>query len=190
MTGDILPLIGRTLRDPAGVARGLEPLQFDRVTLWSFLLLVSIVSVLVLIGSTALFPVESPMMSITPFALAIILFSSLVMLVFAIYWTGRMMGGQGRFPATILLVGWWQIMALVIQIAQTVTLLLIPPVGAFVSLAGLAWLVFGLLHFINVLHGFDNLFKALATVVVGIIGVSFGLSILLALIGVTLQGLS
>ncbi len=75
-----------------------------------------------------------------------------------------------------------------IQVAQTATLLLFPPLAGIVTLAGLAWLVFSLLHLVNVLHGFDNLFTALATVVIGVVGISFGLALLLSLIGVTLQG--
>jgi hypothetical protein len=124
----------------------------------------------------------------TPFALTVILGASLLMMVFALQLTGRMLGGTGRFSAALLLVIWWQSMALLIQVAQTATLLLFPPLAGIVTLAGLAWLVFSLLHLVNVLHGFDNLFKALATVVIGVVGISFGLALLLSLIGVTLQG--
>lgn len=177
-----------SLTDPAGVARQLATWQLDRVTLWSMVALVTVLSVLVLVAGLYLSPAEAAMIVATPFTLTLILGASLIMMVFALQLTGRMLGGTGRFATAILLVVWWQGMALVIQLAQTLALLIIPPLAGVIAIAGLVWLVFALLHFVNVLHGFDSLLKALGTVVIGILGISFGLALLLALIGVTLQG--
>ncbi|WP_394152313.1 hypothetical protein [Loktanella salsilacus] len=178
----------RSLRDPAGVARALMSIGLARNTLYQLVALVTVLSVLMLELGVYLSPAEAEVLMATPFALAIILGASLLMMVFALQLTGRMLGGTGRFSGALLLVIWWQGMALLIQVVQTATLLLFPALAGIVTLAGLAWLVFSLLHLVNVLHGFDNLFKALATVVIGVVGISFGLALLLSLIGVTLQG--
>lgn len=180
--------IGRSLRDPAGVAQALISIGLSRDALFSMVALVTVLSVLMLELGLYLSPADAELLRATPFALTVILGASLLMMVFALQLTGRMLGGTGRFSAALLLVIWWQSMALLIQVAQTATLLLFPPLAGIVTLAGLAWLVFSLLHLVNVLHGFDNLFKALATVVIGVVGISFGLALLLSLIGVTLQG--
>ena len=180
--------IGRSLRDPAGIARWLLAFELSRGTLYSMVALVTVLSVLTLELGLYLSPVDAEIMRASPFTLCIILGASLVMMVFAVQLTGRMLGGHGRFGAALLLVVWWQAMALVIQVAQTIAMLILPPVAGLLTLAGLVWLVFALLHFVNVLHGFDSLPKALATVAIGVVGISFGLALLLTLIGVTLPG--
>ena len=180
--------IGQSLRDPAGTARWLLGFGFGRGTLYSMVALVTVLSVLLLEVGLFLSPTEAEMLRATPFTLCIILGASLMMMVFAVQLTGRMLGGHGQFGAALLLIVWWQAMALVIQMTQTVALLVFPPLAGLITLAGLAWLVFALLHLVNVLHGFDSLPKSLATVAIGIVGISFGLALLLALIGVTLQG--
>ena len=180
--------IGQSFRDPAGTARWLTGFGFSRGTLYSMMALVTVLSVLLLELGSALSPVETEILRLTPFTLCVILGASLIMMVFAVQLTGQMLGGHGRFAAALLLVVWWQAMALVIQAVQTLAMLILPPVGGLLTIAGLVWLVFALLHFVDVLHGFDSLPKALATVAIGVVGISFGLALLLTLIGVTLQG--
>ena len=180
--------IGQSFRDPAGTARWLTGFGFSRDTLYSMLALVTILTVLLLQIVVFLTQSEVPIVTMAPFTLSVIVGSSSIMMVFALQLTGQMLGGNGRFGAALLLMVWWQAMALVIQVFQTVTLLILPPAAGLVTIAGYVWLLFALLHCVNVLHGFDSQLKALATVVIGIVGISFGLSLLLVLIGVTLPG--
>lgn len=185
---NIQEFIMRSFRDPAGTARALAAWRLGMGTLWSMMLLVIVLSVLVLEAGLMLSPSEAAMIIASPFTLCVILGASLVMLAFAIQLTGRMFGGTGRFPAALLLIVWWQAMALLIQLVQTATLLISPPLSGIVALAGLSWMVFALLHLVNVLHGFDSLLKSLGAVVVGILGISLGTALLLTLVGVTVQG--
>ena len=180
--------IGQSFRDPAGTAQWLAGVAISRATLYTMGALVTVLSVIVLEIGLLLSPAEAEILRATPFTLCVVLGASLIMMVFAVQLTGQMLGGRGRFGTALLLVIWWQAMALIIQVAQTVALLILPPVAGILTLAGLVWLVFALLHFVNVLHGFDSLPKALATVAIGIVGISVGLAVLLSLIGVTLQG--
>ena len=96
----LLRLFGQSITDPAGAARILTARRYDRQTLWTLLALVSVLSVLLLAVSNLLVPVVVPeeMIVITPMTYGVIIAASLVMLVFALYWVGRMFGGTGHFP--------------------------------------------------------------------------------------------
>ena len=179
--------VQRSIVDPAGISRLLLRQHLSRSVLWSLLALVSILSVL-LIELGSLVSMGAVAVQLTPFMLTLVLASSLVVLIFAIHLTGSALGGTGRLDQAILLVAWWQGVGLIIQAAQTVAMLILPPLAGVVTLVGLAWLIFALLHFVNQLHGFDSLFKALGTVLLGIVGFSFGIAFFLTLLGVTVQG--
>lgn len=182
-----LALVGRTLVDPRGAAEALLALRFNRGILWSLLVLVSILSVLVFKASLAVLPAQvSPQLAqSSPFALTIVLGAGLTMMVFAFYLTGQMLGGKGRFPGALLLMIWWQVMAMAIQIVQTLGLVLMPLIGGLISILGLGYLLYCLAVFVDAMHGFGNLFKALMTIVIASFGLLLGMSVILTLIGVT-----
>ena len=121
----------------------------------------------------------------SPFALTIVLGAGLTMMVFAFYLTGQMLGGKGRFPGALLLMIWWQVMAMAIQIVQTLGLVLMPLIGGLISILGLGYLLYCLAVFVDAMHGFGNLFKALMTIVIASFGLLLGMSVILTLIGVT-----
>ncbi|SEN27816.1 Yip1 domain-containing protein [Loktanella fryxellensis] len=177
-----------SLRDPAGAAAYLRGLALDRGTILSLMALITILSVLILMAGVWLSPAEAAMFVASPFSLTILLGGSLIMLVLAVHLGGRLLGGSGRIEQAVLLIVWWQAMALVIQVIQTVLLLILPVLSSLAAIAGLVWLVFALLHLVNVLHAFNSLWKALGTVIIGVFTVSLGLGLLLALIGVSVGG--
>lgn len=190
MSADIrllFDLILRTFVDPRGVAQQLTSRRYDRGTLWSMCLLVIVLSVLFIALGSALFPSvpQAGIPIVTPMSLGVILGSVLIILVFCIYFTGRAMGGTGHFPETLLLMIWHQAVSIALQALQILTMFVAPVLGGMVSVIGLGFMIFILLHFINVLHGFDNLAKALATLLVALLGMAIGLSIILTLIGVS-----
>lgn len=189
-TNPWLSLVGRTVTDARGVARDLLAMRFDRGTLWSMLVLVSILSVLAFETTQAVIPVNiSPnMVRISPYALTVILGSGLVMMVFAFYFVGQVMGGKARFPGALLLMIWWQVMAMALQVVQTLVLLLLPFLANLISLIGLGYMFYLLIIFVDEMHGFANVFRALTTIVLAMIGIIVGLSLILTLIGATAQG--
>ncbi|WP_165351896.1 YIP1 family protein [Salipiger sp. IMCC34102] len=179
--------VKRSLIDPAGTSRRLLSEPLSRATRYALLALVTILSVLLVELGQVIVTGEMAV-RMTPFTLTLILACSLVVLTFAIHLMGRIFGGTGTHDQTVLLVAWWQGIGLVIQVAQTIALLILPPMATLVTLVGLAWLVFALLHFVNELHGFGSLFKSLGTVLLGILGFSFGIAFILTLLGVSVQG--
>ncbi len=190
----LFTLIFQSFTDPASAAETVYSRRFDRNALWSGLLLVTVISVLLIALSNAIIGVppemEDAIVQITPFAFALILGASLVILVFALYFVGQMLGGKGHFPETVVCVIWLQVLSMALQVVQLIAMLLMPPVVGIVSLVGLGLLLFALVHFINVLHHFDSLLKSFGTFALSLIGIAFGLSIILAAVGVSAQGLS
>jgi len=98
-----------------------------------------------------------------------------------------MMGGKGRTDDALTLMIWVQFMAIPIQLAQAVMLLIIPSLVGFVTMAGMAFLVYCLTHFVTQLHGFQSVLRGFATLAFALIGMVFGLAIILTMIGVTAQ---
>lgn len=182
-----------TLRAPARAADILVALNLTRAVLWQALLLVTIVSVLIVAVSPGPMPEAGPVagptpVTFTPFAYATVLGASLVMLVFALHYTGQAIGGTGSFAATLTLVVWLEVLATAIRVVQTVAFVVMPPLGSVVSLVGLALLVWTLLNFVNVLHGFQSLGRAALALLLAVVGISLGLALILSLIGAGLPG--
>ena len=189
---NLFRLIGQSFTDPVAAANQVYGTRYDRGTLWSALVLVTVVSVLMIAISNALMGVpaelESAVVQISPFTFALILGSSLVVLVFALYFVGQMLGGNGHFPESLLCVIWLQVLSMALQIVQIFAMILLPPLVGIVSLVGLGMILYALVNFINVLHGFDSLLKAFGTFALSLIGIAFGLSMILAIVGVSAQG--
>lgn len=188
----LFQLIIQSFTDPATAAESMFGRRYDGRTLWSALLLVTVLSVLLIALSNALMGVpselEGAIVQVTPFAFSFILGASLGILVFAIHFMGRAMGGTAEFNNSILCVIWLQVLSMALQVVQIVSILILPPAAGLVSLVGLGLILYALTHFINVLHGFDSLLKSFGTFVLSLIGIAFGLSIILALVGVSAQG--
>jgi hypothetical protein len=191
--GGVMRLLALTLRAPGAAAAILVGLNLTRAVLWQALALVTVLSVLIVAFSPGPMPEAGPIAGpgpvvLTPFAYVAVLGASLVMLVFAIYYTGAALGGTGTFPATLTLVVWLEVLATAIRVVQTVALLVSPLLGGLVSLAGLGLLFWTLVNFVNVLHGFGSLGKALLTLLLAVVGISLGVAVILSLIGAGLPG--
>jgi hypothetical protein len=191
--GGVMRLLALTVRDPAEAARLLLSLNLSRGVLWQALALVTIVSVLVVALSPGPMPDAATAegtdaLFLSPFAYATILGASLVMLVFALHFTGAALGGTGSFAGTLTLVTWLEVLATAIRVAQVVTLLVAPMLAGIVSIAGLVLLFWTLVNFIRVLHGFSTLGRAVLTLLLAIAGMSVGLMLILGLIGVGVAG--
>jgi len=194
MQADLRAMIGLALRSlllPADVARRIVTLDLSRAVLWQALLLVTIAGVLVSAltqGPILNLPLGTATVEVAPFSYAMILGGSLVMLVFALYFTGQMLGGTAQFTAVLTLVIWLEAIAVLIRLMQGVILLVLPQLGGVVALAGLVVLLWCLLNFVAVMHGFDSLWRAALTLLLAVIGITLGLTVILTMIRVTAFG--
>jgi hypothetical protein len=187
-------LLWLTLRSPGEAAGALISLNLSRGVLWQALALVTVAGVLVIALASAVLPEAAPatedgqVLALTPLAAATILGSFLVILVFALHFTGLAFGGTGTFPAALVVVVWIEVLATAIRIVQTGLYLVAPVLGALASLAGAGIIVWTLVSFVNVLHGFRSLAKAALVACAAVIGMGMGLALILTIISTGLGG--
>jgi len=191
MIGDrsVMGLIRDTFVQPAEVARYLMSLGYPRTVLWLLVVLVSVLSVLVLAVTQVLVPVSVDQggINISPLTYATIIGASLVVLVFALHLVGQVLGGKGSFDEALVLMIWIQFMAVPIQVIQAAFLLIMPALLGLATLGGLAFLIYCLTHFVTQLHRFDSIARGFATLALALVGMVFGLALILSMIGVTAQ---
>ncbi|MCT8160518.1 Yip1 family protein [Pseudoruegeria sp. SHC-113] len=178
-----------TLRDPREGLRAVQGLGIPQGFLWQLLLLVIALSVVLAYGNLALSPVDLASAEVaaipSPFLLAIILGSSMLGTVFAAYFVGRACGGTGRFDQVLLAMIWMQAVMLVIQVAQTLVGLILPPLGDMIALFAIAAMFWLLTNFVAEVHGFTSLGRVFLMILATILGVAIGMAVLLVLIGAT-----
>lgn len=186
---NLLPLVGQTIKAPRETFAYLLRLDLPRAVLWQALLLVVVISVLLaeisnLVIAGAGDPATAVMLA-SPLVFGIAQLALLSIMVLAIFWVGRAMGGTGGFAGGILLVTWLQFIMVCLQLLQGIAILALPPLAWLIGVGGLALFLWLLTNFIAELHGFANLGKVFAMILVTMIGFAVGLSFLLTLIGVT-----
>jgi len=189
----LVPMAVETVKDPRSVAQRLMALDLGRDVLWQSLALVVVLSIL-LAEFGALFLGGAPDAAqgsafISPLRMGLIQLSLLVMMVFAIFWVGRAVGGTGRFKDGLAMVVWLQFCMVCLQVVQTAALLLLPPLAWAIGVFGLVMFLWLLTHFIAVVHGFESMAKTFLMIVVSSFGFAFGLSLILAMIGVSIPGM-
>jgi len=189
----LVPMALETVKDPRAVAQRLVALNLGRDVLWQALALVVVLSILLaelgalFLGNFSAVGQDTPFIS--PLRMGLIQFSLLVMMVFAIFWVGRAVGGTGRFQDGLVIVVWLQFCMVCLQVIQTVALLVLPALAWVIGVFGLVLFLWLLTHFVATVHGFVSLPKTFAMIVVSSFGFAFGLSLILALIGISVPGM-
>lgn len=181
-----------SLTEPRVVARWVMSFDLPRTARWEVLLLVVVLSAIFARLTVMLFVdpraiVFSQIMS-NPWITGMIQLSVLVVAVFLIFWVGRAMGGTGGFGNAILLVAWLQFCMVCLQLVQTGFMFVFPPVASLIGLAGFAIFFWLLTNFVAELHGFQSLPQVFLMIIVTLVGIVFGVSVILSIIGVTLPG--
>jgi hypothetical protein len=183
----LLAMAWRTVRNPREGATELLSLGIPREALWSALALVVVLSILLAQLTSLVVTGDMGMagLPVGPAATGFIQLLLLVVMIFAIFWIGRSMGGTGSFEEAILLVAWLQFIMVCLQAVQAVALLIVPLVASLIGIGAIMLFLWLLTNFVAVLHGFSSLFQVFIMILVSAFGIAFGLSILLTLIGVT-----
>lgn len=185
-----LRLVWQTVIAPAETAERIVALRLPRAVLWQAMALVTILSVLLAAlvqGALPTLPTATGT-PIAPISYALILGGSLVILVFALHYTGQALGGNGEFSGAIALVVWLEAVAMVIRFAQGILLLISPAIAGLFSIVSLGILLWCLINFIDVLHRFDSRGKAVLVLFLAVVGIAVGLTFILALIGAGATG--
>ncbi len=189
---DMARLIKRTLLDPRGAARQIIDLRLPQPVLWNALLLVIIMSVLLTYGTVILAGQEALIIQIagSPLVFALFMAGQMVMLIFALLWTGKIIGGKGTLEAFAALIAWLQTLWLLAQIIQTVLMVFTPAVSAIIGIVSVVYGLWVLIQFIAEAHEFPSWIKGVGVMAMSIIGVVAGLSLLLSIIGISTIGIS
>lgn len=190
----ILQLIVQTFFHPREIAAGLTAERYDRTTLWTGVFLVCILSgvtqYLVVLATPMPEPTPQSLfvmsMFSTPFLTTLLLGCALIVTIFAVYFTGRMLGGTGHFPETLVLMTWLQFVQVAISMVQIVLLSLSAQflgIATLFKLVAAGGVLYATLHFIDVLHGYNSLWASFGTLVISTLGLAIGAAIIFAMIG-------
>ena len=184
----ILNAITRSLTDPADAARDVLKTQWDRGTLWTGFVLVSVLNALfqgvlqmLVPGTEEQFMVPPP-----PLVFAVLMTGFLVLNTYLTFAVGRAWGGQGSFDDTLTLMVWFQIVSLALTAVQFVLMLVTPLLGVLFALLTLGLMVRCMILFVDVLHGFDHMGKAFGTAAAAFFAAVLAGMIVLPLIGIQL----
>jgi len=188
----LLMMVGRSLRNPREGAEEVLALGVPRDALWLIMGLVVVLSV-ILAEVTALIAMATVgnTMDITgllsnPIMAGGLQLIILLVMVVAVHRIGRGMGGTGSFEESLLLMSWLQFIMVVIQVVQTLTLVIMPPLAGLVGIAALGLFFWLLTHFVAVIHGFTSLAQVFVMILVSGFGISFCLMLILVFLGVEL----
>jgi hypothetical protein len=185
-----------SIMEPSESARKALAMDIPVQALWTGLALVAVLNVILVallnvilvevlqVPSSMPLAMQDQAIVVTPFGLFgfTALFFSL--LVFGIYYAGRMIGGVGTLPDSLAILVWFLFVWLTLEAIQVLLFLLSPTIGGVFGLLTLGALIWCFMNFINVLHGFNNLGKALGAIVLALIGTALISGIILAVLGV------
>ena len=97
--------------------------------------------------------------------------------------------GTGSFEEALLLITWMQFIFVVLQVVQSLAFIFFPVVAGLIGIVALGLFFWLLTNFIAVLHGFSSLGLVLVGIIGSAIGIVMGLSLVLAILGVTVPGI-
>jgi len=192
LRSEVTSLVKRSLQDPRGAARQIIDMNLSLPVLLNGVVLVVILSVLMTYGTVIMAGPDAIILQLTdsPMVFALFMVVQMVFLVVALLWTGKVIGGVGTIEAFAALLTWLQMLWLMVQVVQTVLMLLLPSAAAMLGIASLVFGLWILIQFIAEAHGFPNWIKAVGVLAMAFFGVIAGLSFLLSIIGISTLGLT
>lgn len=179
-----------TIKNPAKAARQLIDMHIPRKILWMVLFLVTICNTILFTFSDFLAPDPTPlsMLISTPFMMLVMITGGLILTVYSIYWSGRLMGGKGTIDRVMVLIVWLQALRLVVQAAALILVLTIPLLSALLVLVAVVFWLYVLVHFVNQAHQLGSMGRAAGVLIMSMIIPALGLAVLLSLIGLPFTG--
>jgi len=123
-----------------------------------------------------------------PLTIGVAQTSLAVISVFVLFWGGRAFGGSGDFGSAISLVAWLAFVLNVLSVGQIAAWFVAPLIAFMVGLLAIVLVFVMLTSFCAELHGFESLAKTFVGIIVVGFSLMFGLSLLLAIIGVSTPG--
>jgi hypothetical protein len=193
MTLNDLPALAMdTLRDPRGTAERLIALDLGLPTLWTALALGAVLNTILFSVNMMMFPTTFPLPGLfsNPILYAMAMAGGMVITMHLLTWVGGMMGGQGRLADVTVVLVWLQYMRLAAQAVLLVMTMLVPALALMATLVVAFYSLWLLLNFLDMAHRLGSLGKSALVLVFSVVGITIGLSILIALIGAPVTEMS
>lgn len=185
----VLAMVGRSITNPREGAEEVLALGIPREALWIILAIVVVLSILIAQATTLFAAPSNDIMSgflQNPLVTGFIQMALLIVMIVAVHWVGRAMGGRGSFEESMLLMSWLQFIMVCLQAVQTLSLFLLPPFAGLIGIAALVLFFWLLTNFIAVLHGFASLAQVFVMILVSGFAIAFVFSLVLTFLGVTM----
>ncbi|WP_372603714.1 Yip1 family protein [Actibacterium sp.] len=153
-------LVVETVKSPRTAAERILALDLPRTALWQMLALEIILSLMLTQlagaitpgGTEAFMPIDMS----NPIIAVVFIGAMTVFLVLLVHRIGLLFGGQGTFEGALRLVVWQQWVVLLLQAAQLLSLVLVPPLAWLIGLGSYGLTLWLLTNFIAALHGFRS----------------------------------
>ncbi|SFS09265.1 YIP1 family protein [Yoonia litorea] len=180
--------VWNSIMEPSETARGVIGLNIPRNALWTALALVAVINVILLgllqLFSPSVMATDGSTFAMSPFGYAAIIGIFLVLFVLGTHYVGQFFGGAGTIEATLAIVVWFQSVSLTLEAVQLVLVLISPAIGSMFGLLSLGALIWVFINFVNVLHGYNSLAKAVLTIILSLMSTALCAGILLAVLGI------
>lgn len=189
MRAEFIRLLSLTLTAPKQGAAAVLQHHYSNQLLWSLLALATVVSVLMVQVMRFAFPPPEEVIAVMPFQsspvlFALIMWGSLVLVVFCVYHFGRAFGGKGSFHSSLTVVIWMQVLLMVSQVVQFLLALLSLSLAGLLGLAFIVYWIWIFATMVGALHQFDNRGIVLGGMLISMIGLMMGLSLLTTFIAI------
>ncbi len=184
-------MLWQSVADPRGTAQALlhRPVGGEALVLAFALVVVlnTLMFQLSLLGVAA----DDPLAALfaNPVGFAAMQGGTLVASILALTWTGQLMGGTGRREQIALLLIWVQGLRICVQAATMVVTLISPAFGFLAIMAGSLAVLWVLTNFVDVAHGFNNLFRAILVLILGFVGLVVAVATVAGLVGLPISGM-
>lgn len=106
-----------------------------------------------------------------------------VISVFIYNWIGRMLGGRGHLNDMLAVMIWLQALVLALVLLIALMALTLPVLAGLLVIFAVFWMLWATVAFIDAAHRFDNMFIALAVLMIAMLVLMIGPLIFLSLIG-------
>lgn len=185
---EILALVGLSLRSPVQGGQAILRLNPEMGVRWTLLAAAILMGVVVgyalpvLIGAAGGLP--------SPMTMAGVQLGVNIAAIGLITGVGRAFGGQGDFAGALWLMGWFQVVMLVLQVVQLVIALMLPGLTFFVASITVGLFFWILTGFICALHGFRSQVLVLLGVFATLIAAAFAVTIILMTLGIEMPGMT
>ncbi|SFE12712.1 YIP1 family protein [Roseivivax sediminis] len=182
-------LAWQSVTAPREVARLLLSLRLNTEALiLSFSLVVVLQTVLVTMSAQIRppDPALAPLLG-QPLVFLVGLATVLIVLVLALTWAGRGLGGAGRVQDVALLVAWLQGLDVLVQLVLLLMLPVAPVLAGLVSLLATGAGLWILLNFLAEAQGFEGVGKSALALLLAVTGLALGLALFVTLSGATVE---